>query len=146
MHQRAMGVIFEMIFTRVRTFQRGGPEGTFQAQMHKTIATLPSTEFPNLTELREVLATPRPFRPERRSRSSRSPQNTRTGSSQRSVEFAARRRPNPTNDGEHRLVAACTLNRPLHPQIGRGVTPFRVLWSSWAIESRAEREDGSTST
>ena len=49
-----MGVIFEMILA-----ESGCSSATEQkqasAQMHETIAALPSTEFPNLTELREAI-------------------------------------------------------------------------------------------
>ena len=54
------------------------------AQMHKTIAALLPTEFPNLTELREVLAA-ETIQAEWQSHLPRSPQNTRTGSSQPSA-------------------------------------------------------------
>ena len=55
MFRRAMGVIFEMILAEC-----GRPSAADQkeasVQMHKTIAALSPTEFPNLTEFREVLA------------------------------------------------------------------------------------------
>ena len=53
MFQRAMGVIFEMILASSGV-QRGGQKQA-SARVHKTIAALPSTEFPNLTELREAI-------------------------------------------------------------------------------------------
>ncbi len=52
MYQRAMGVIFEMILAECGR-SSAADQKEASAQMHKTIATLPSTEFPNLTELRE---------------------------------------------------------------------------------------------
>ena len=52
MFQRAMGVIFEMILAECGR-SSAADQKEASAQMHKTIATLPSTEFPNLTELRE---------------------------------------------------------------------------------------------
>jgi hypothetical protein len=55
MYQRAMGVIFEMILAECGR-SSAADQKEASAQMHKTIATLPSTEFPNLTEFREVLA------------------------------------------------------------------------------------------
>ena len=55
MFRRAMGVIFEMILAEC-----GRPSAADQkeasVQMHKTIAALSPTEFPNLTEFREALA------------------------------------------------------------------------------------------
>ena len=54
MFQRAMGVIFEMILAECgRSSAEDQKEAS--AQMHNTIATLSSTEFPNLTELREAI-------------------------------------------------------------------------------------------
>ena len=54
MFRRAMGVIFEMILAEC-----GRPSAADQkeasVQMHKTIAALSSTEFPNLTEFRDVI-------------------------------------------------------------------------------------------
>ena len=52
--QRAMGVIFEMILAECGR-SSAADQKEASAQMHKTIATLPSTEFPNLTELREAI-------------------------------------------------------------------------------------------
>jgi AcrR family transcriptional regulator len=52
--KRAMGVILEMILVepaRSNTVEQKKASAT----MHETIASLPSTEFPNLTELREAL-------------------------------------------------------------------------------------------
>ena len=54
MYQRAMGVIFEMILAECGR-SSAADQKEASAQMHKTIATLPSTEFPNLTELREAI-------------------------------------------------------------------------------------------
>jgi TetR/AcrR family tetracycline transcriptional repressor len=54
MFQRVMGVIFEMILAEsARSGAAGQKEAS--AQMNKAIVALPSTEFPNLTELREAL-------------------------------------------------------------------------------------------
>jgi AcrR family transcriptional regulator len=53
--QRAMGVILEMILT-VSARSKPAEQKSLSAQMNKAIAALPSTEFPNLTELREALA------------------------------------------------------------------------------------------
>ena len=55
MYQRAMGVIFEMILAECGR-SSAADQKEASAQMHKTIASLSSTEFPNLTEFREVLA------------------------------------------------------------------------------------------
>jgi hypothetical protein len=52
--QRAMGVIFEMILT-VSARSNSAEQKVVSALMHKTITSLPSTEFPNLTELRNAL-------------------------------------------------------------------------------------------
>src|SRR5208337_3970036 len=52
MYQRAMGVIFEMILAEFGR-SSAADQKEASAQMHKTIATLPSTEFPNL--LREAI-------------------------------------------------------------------------------------------
>ena len=57
MFRRAMGVIFEMILAECGR-SRAADQKEASAQMHKTIAALLPTEFPNLTELREVLALP----------------------------------------------------------------------------------------
>ena len=54
MFRRAMGVIFEMILAECGRFS-AAEQKQASAQMHETIAALPSTEFPNLTELREAL-------------------------------------------------------------------------------------------
>jgi hypothetical protein len=54
MYQRAMGVIFEMILAECGR-SSAAEQKQASAQMHETIATLPSTEFPNLTELREAI-------------------------------------------------------------------------------------------
>jgi hypothetical protein len=54
MFQRAMGVILEMILT-VSARSGAAEQKGLSAQVHKAIAALSSTEFPNLTELREVL-------------------------------------------------------------------------------------------
>ena len=53
---RAMGVILEMLLM-VSARSKPTAQKSLSAQMNKTIAALPSIEFPNLTELREVLAT-----------------------------------------------------------------------------------------
>jgi len=55
MYQRAMGVIFEMILAECGR-SSAADQKEASAQMHKTIASLSPTEFPNLTEFREVLA------------------------------------------------------------------------------------------
>ena len=52
MFQRAMGVIFEMILAECGR-SSAADQKEASAQMQKTIATLPSTEFPNL--LREAI-------------------------------------------------------------------------------------------
>jgi AcrR family transcriptional regulator len=52
--QRAMGVILELILT-VSARSEPAEQKSLSAQMTKAIAALPSTEFPNLTELREAL-------------------------------------------------------------------------------------------
>jgi hypothetical protein len=52
--QRAMGVILEMILM-VSARSKPAHQKWRSAQMNKAIAALPSTEFPNLTELREAL-------------------------------------------------------------------------------------------
>ena len=54
MYQRAMGVIFGMILAECGRSSAADQKEAL-AQMHKTIAALPSTEFPNLTELREAI-------------------------------------------------------------------------------------------
>ena len=54
MFQRAMGVIFEMILM-VSARSKAADQKRLSAQMHKAIAALPPTEFPNLTQLREAL-------------------------------------------------------------------------------------------
>jgi hypothetical protein len=54
MFQRAMGVILEMILT-VSARSGAAEQKGLSAQVHKAIAALSSTEFPNLTELREAL-------------------------------------------------------------------------------------------
>jgi TetR/AcrR family transcriptional regulator, tetracycline repressor protein len=54
MFQRAMGVIFEMILT-VSARSKAADQKMLSTQMHKAIAALPPTEFPNLTQLREAL-------------------------------------------------------------------------------------------
>jgi TetR/AcrR family transcriptional regulator, tetracycline repressor protein len=54
MFLRAMGVILEMILT-VSARSNSVEQKGFSAQMHRTITALPSTQFPNLTELREAL-------------------------------------------------------------------------------------------
>ena len=54
MFQGAMGVIFEMILTVSTRSGAAGQKG-LSAQVHKAITALSSTEFPNLTELREAL-------------------------------------------------------------------------------------------
>ena len=54
MFQRAMGVIFEMILAECGR-SSAAEQKEASAQMHETIAALPSTEFPNLTELREAI-------------------------------------------------------------------------------------------
>ena len=112
MYQRAMGVIFEMILAECGR-SSAAEQKEASAQMHKTIASLSPTEFPNLTELREAIVA----------------ETVQAGAAKPSPEVAAeyadrfittlasraaRRRPNPTNDGERRLVAASSLNRPLH--------------------------------
>ena len=56
MFQGAMGVIFEMILT-VSARSGAAEQKGLSAQVHKAIAPLSSTEFPNLTELREALVT-----------------------------------------------------------------------------------------
>ena len=55
MYQRAMGVIFEMILAECGR-SSAADQKEASAQMHRTIASLLPTEFPNLTEFREVLA------------------------------------------------------------------------------------------
>ena len=55
MFRRAMGVIFEMILAECGR-SSAADQKEASAQMHKTIAALLPTEFPNLTEFREVLA------------------------------------------------------------------------------------------
>ena len=54
MFQRATGVILEMILT-VSARSGAAQQKDLSTQMHKAIAALASTEFPNLTELREAL-------------------------------------------------------------------------------------------
>jgi hypothetical protein len=54
MFQRAMGVIFEMILT-VSARSKAADQKMLSTQMHKAIAALPPTEFPNLTQLRKAL-------------------------------------------------------------------------------------------
>ena len=54
MFQRAMGVIFEMILAESGR-SSAAEQKQASARVHKTIAALPSTEFPNLTELREAI-------------------------------------------------------------------------------------------
>ena len=54
MFQRAMGVIFEMILM-VSARSKAADQKRLSEQMHKTIAALSPTEFPNLTQLREAL-------------------------------------------------------------------------------------------
>jgi AcrR family transcriptional regulator len=51
---RVMGVILEMILT-VSARSKPAEQKWLSAQMNKSIAALPSTEFPSLTELREAL-------------------------------------------------------------------------------------------
>ena len=55
MFRRAMGVIFEMILAECGR-SSAADQKEASAQMHKTIAGLLPTEFPNLTELREAIA------------------------------------------------------------------------------------------
>jgi len=55
MFRRAMGVIFEMVLAECGR-SSAADQKEASAQMHKTIASLSPTEFPNLTEFREVLA------------------------------------------------------------------------------------------
>ena len=52
--QRAMGVILEMILA-VSVRSNAAEQKWLSAQTNKAIAALPSTEFPNMTELREAL-------------------------------------------------------------------------------------------
>jgi hypothetical protein len=52
--QRAMGVILEMILT-VSARSKPAEQRWLSAKMNKAIAALSSTEFSNLTELREAL-------------------------------------------------------------------------------------------
>jgi AcrR family transcriptional regulator len=54
MFRRAMGVIFDMILT-VSARSKAADQKMLSTQMHKAIAALPPTEFPNLTQLREAL-------------------------------------------------------------------------------------------
>jgi hypothetical protein len=54
MFQRAMGVILEMILT-VSARSGAAEQKGLSARVHKAIVTQSSTEFPNLTELREAL-------------------------------------------------------------------------------------------
>ena len=54
MFRWAMGVIFEMILAESGC-SSAAEQKQASAQMHETIATLPSTELPNLTELREAI-------------------------------------------------------------------------------------------
>ncbi len=54
MFQRAMGVILEMILIESGR-SSAADQKEASAQMHKALAALPSSEFPNLTELRNVL-------------------------------------------------------------------------------------------
>jgi AcrR family transcriptional regulator len=54
MFQRAMGVIFEMVLAESGR-SSAAEQKEASAQMHKTIASLSPTEFPNLTELRAAL-------------------------------------------------------------------------------------------
>jgi hypothetical protein len=54
MFQQAMGVIFEMILI-VSARSKAADQKRLSEQMHKAIAALPPTEFPNLTQLREAL-------------------------------------------------------------------------------------------
>jgi len=49
-----MGVIFEMILT-VSARSKAADQKRLSTQMHKAIAALPPTEFPNLTQVREAL-------------------------------------------------------------------------------------------
>jgi AcrR family transcriptional regulator len=53
--QQAMGVIMEMVLM-VSARSKAAEQKSLSEQMNKAIAALPSTEFPNLTELREALA------------------------------------------------------------------------------------------
>jgi hypothetical protein len=53
--QRAMGVMLEMVLM-VSARSKAAEQETLSARMDQAIAALPSTEFPNLTELREALA------------------------------------------------------------------------------------------
>ena len=55
MFRRAMGVIFGMILAECGR-SSAADQKEASAQMHRTIASLLPTEFPNLTEFREVLA------------------------------------------------------------------------------------------
>ena len=55
MFRRAMGVIFEMILAECGR-SSAADQKEASAQMHKTIASLSPTEFPNLTELRDAIA------------------------------------------------------------------------------------------
>ena len=54
MYQRAMGVIFEMILAECGR-SSAADQKEASAKIHETISSLPSTEFPNLTELREAI-------------------------------------------------------------------------------------------
>jgi AcrR family transcriptional regulator len=54
MFPRGMGVIFDMILT-VSARSKAADQKMLSTQMHKAIAALPPTEFPNLTQLREAL-------------------------------------------------------------------------------------------
>jgi|SRR5260370_373674 len=54
MFQRAMGVIVEMILVESGR-SSAAEQKKASAKIHKAIGSLPSTEFPNLTELREAL-------------------------------------------------------------------------------------------
>ena len=54
MFRRAMGVIFEMILAECGR-SSAADQKEASAQMHKTIASLSPTEFPNLTELRDAI-------------------------------------------------------------------------------------------
>jgi hypothetical protein len=54
MFQRTLGVIFEMILT-VSARSKAADQKRLSAQMHKAIAALAPTEFPNLTQGREAL-------------------------------------------------------------------------------------------
>jgi len=143
MYQRAMGVIFEMILAECGR-SSAAEQKEASAQMHETIAALPSTEFPNLTELREAIVaeTVQARSGEAVSSGRRRIRGPAHHNARRQV--AARRRPNPANDGERRLVAASTLNRPLHYIVSAEWPGRCALWRLGFFEFLGDRKSHRT--